>query len=973
MTNFAANPGISDFTRWNRAGLERFDYLSSGAAEFSEDLRILQLLLFAKGQHPDDLDDPAAWINAFETGTFEDGGTLKDALRVLQSHSARPDMDGVIANNATRAERLLAQYQAILTDPSAQISRAFARALHGLAKSVDAYANEGTLRTATQAVHAHHLLSLIGFQPRPAASAITPIAYQVRSGAGRVTLGAGLAFDYALRQGGPTLTFESFQAVMAHPALNELQFTDHDSQLDVIPAGLETFQLTGKSAFTSASKGDIAVLLNGYSREAVIVTETNADELLFSVARSRHQTLSGHLQTGSVATAPKNRWAARPRGSTWLHFRSPPATFPQAVIQLSRGAGTSRSYHRVQEVQGRDLRITNLQNPWVIGSLGAVQFYGEPMTMIEGINESSAPQVLETAPQGLAFVSEEVAREAYSVIVENGAGPDIDCITPFNFLLIESQLARTTCYSRGANLGPLVELSGEYIYLEGVKEADIATQPFVVLEIAAGDVFATTVTVVSTDELGIALLAPDLPFDASEVVAVYGGFANTNVFVADPRSRAAVFSAGDTVMQVNCPASEQDLLRPGRSVLIIGDTAEQTAQVTIRDTVSQSGDTIRLRVDDRGQDISVFRKGFSHVLANVSTFGHGKSMPERVLGSGDAGQAGQVMLIEDADVATQQNSAFPGGIVPDIQITVEGQIWQQVAQGAAVLDDGPYYSVALQSDGAFAVTFHRILPTSDDNVLLSRLRIGAGLSGNGIPAYGVTNLQPKDPLVDAVIQPLVPAGGADLEGVEALRSGGKSRYALFGRALSVDDFARLSESHAAVVHAHAALQRQGRGRGGNSISLWVAPTGGTGLMTFESELHDMLSASSLPGTQIDILPYHSIPLRGTCQIVLKPGYADLFTIRAEIEEALMARFSLTARPLGEKLYTSQISAEIESHRAVDHVISLLDLACADPHLRCVLDNDGAVQAARPSRETSVHLVDVTDLILEFEISAGGEI
>ncbi|AML51919.1 hypothetical protein [Falsihalocynthiibacter arcticus] len=972
MTNFTANPEIPDFTRWNRAGLDRFEYLSAGAAEFTEDLRILQLLLFAKGQHPDDFDDPAAWAKAFETGAFADGGTLRDALAALQSHSARPDMDGITAQNANRTERLLAQFQAVLTDPSAQISRAFARALHGLSQTINAYANEGTLRTATQTVHAHHLLSLIGFQPRPAASALTPIAYQIKADAGRITLDAGLAFDYALPQGGPVLTFESYNAVAAHPDLNRMQFTGHDTQQDPIPAGQDTFELSGKSAFTTAAKGDIAVLQDGTSREAVIVTLADADARLLSVTRSGYQSVSGHLQSAVVVTAPKTRWATRPRGSTWIHFNVAPTTFPNAVVQLGRGSGGDRSYHRVQEVRNRDLRVANLQSPWVFETLGAVQFSGTATAVgDDGTFEIAVPLVAEGAALPRFAASEDTAQEAYATIIEDGPGVDIDCITPFQYFIFESQVQRTTCYSRGANLGPLVDLSDNYIYLEDVKESDIATQPFVVLEHTNGALFATSVTVVSTDSFGIAIEPADSPFDTAKVVAIHCNFAGTSAVVADARSRGAVFASGDTVMQVNCPASQQDLLRPGRMVLIIGDDGAPTVQVILREVVSQSGDTITLRVDERGQDLSGLRKGFAHLFANVATFGHGKSMPPRVLGSGDGAQAGQIMLIEDPQVSTRQNSDFPGGITTDIQITVEDQIWQQIAPDVAPPSDGPYYSVVQQPEGPFTVTFHRILPTGDDNVLLSRLRIGAGLLGNDIPPYGVTNLQPKNPLVDAVTQPFAPEAGADLEGVEALRSGGKSRYALFGRALSVDDFARLAESHAAVVHAHAALLRQGRGRGGNRIRLWVAPTGGTGLTAFQSELNAMLRASSLPGTQIEIMTYHSIALRGICQIALKPGYADLFTIRTEIEDALMARFAIAARPLGQQLYTSQIGAEIEGHRAVSHVITQLDLPCADPHLTCVLDNDGAIQAARPTPDTSVHLIDVTDLTLEFDDTIAG--
>ena len=54
-----------------------------------------------------------------------------------------------------------------------EIMRAFARAAHVLLGHLDAYANEGYLRTATQWDNVRKLAAMVNYQPAPAASAIS--------------------------------------------------------------------------------------------------------------------------------------------------------------------------------------------------------------------------------------------------------------------------------------------------------------------------------------------------------------------------------------------------------------------------------------------------------------------------------------------------------------------------------------------------------------------------------------------------------------------------------------------------------------------------------------------------------------------------------------------------------------------------------------------------------------------------------
>ena len=171
-----ADTPVRDLTRWNRAGLDRVRYVDGAAAEWLEYLRICHLLLYARSDAVSDAlsDDPESWRAAFRDGAFQDGTAVDVAASALRSAWPRSRMAGAPPPQATYAERLRAQYDHIPLDQTGQISRAFARALHILTETLDAYANEGLLATATQEMHLRRLLEMIAFRPVPPASSTGP-------------------------------------------------------------------------------------------------------------------------------------------------------------------------------------------------------------------------------------------------------------------------------------------------------------------------------------------------------------------------------------------------------------------------------------------------------------------------------------------------------------------------------------------------------------------------------------------------------------------------------------------------------------------------------------------------------------------------------------------------------------------------------------------------------------------------------
>lgn len=998
MTHRSRAHAIEDFTRWNRAGLDQVNYLDHGAAEIMQSLRIAHLLAHARGQHPDRLPGPDALDAAYasEAGLLPDGRSLKDVLQQMGSTFSRPHMDGGLEANATYEARLLAQYQAALSDPSAQIARAFSRAMQILTSTLEAYANEGTFRTASQRSHIYRHLALTGFRPSLAASAHTPVALMVKEHTSELDLPAGLGFDVP-HESGAVLTYESLSTLKAASGLNELKVVGHDQRRDPITEDQTSFELASAAFFSRQMVGRYALLLNGREKTALKVTATDESRQRFTAERQRvgrsGSAFSGDMQTSQVASVPLQVHPVRPRGEGWIHFQAPPDSYAGQIICLIYSDGT-RDFRKVREIRGRDLRYSALTDYRLMPNPPARSKSNRPDPLAGKDAGLEGEAQIDEAALGAAREEARLKGKSFDDIFAEYEAALADGLRP-RLRRLWSVLSTTPCsaddpdaetlrlrhlgdatttlgieYVKPADaLGEVAILKPGEVYVDGLDEETARAIGPVVLEHNDGQFRAHQMEVLWADAYGVALEPEFGDTPASSVATLIGGFDLLTDLSAETRNPAAAISDdGEIVLHIAENAAH--LLLAGRRLLMVSDDRRLTAEVDVAEVLDLNAaeGQIRLRLADRGYDLSGFQAGFVNVYGNVVTFGHGKSQKPRVLGSGDGSQAEQVMQIADEPPATVLNAAFPGGVAPDLEISVDGQIWRQVERSAAQQGAASYH-VEMQTDHSLSVHFHRRLISGTDNVMLTRFRLGAGRIGNDLRPFAATNLKPKHSAIEAIVQPMAGLGGADLRGVQALKSGGRSTYALFDRALGVEDFARLAETHSGVLHAAARLVRQGMGRAGNRIDLYIVPNGGNDVAPVQGALQEMLLRRALPGTTLRILPFVAAPLEGRADIVLKPGYPDQGAIRTELMAQLMRAFDLPARPLGRQLYMSEIVALIEMHPAVAHVTFTLtaprnheDVTPQpnDPRLP-----NAPVQVLRPEWNTSVYLARADGISLTF--------
>jgi len=149
-----------DLTRWNRSGLKAFRYIDGNAITYLETLR-------------------QALKKEYTNGSTTQWDELLKRFTVLPNESS-----------FQKTKRISDQYYDERRDFAWEILRAFSRSVHVLGEYINAYANEAYLPTAVEWDNVRKLVALLGYQPSPPSSAMTPIALLFKSGlAGEVKRG----------------------------------------------------------------------------------------------------------------------------------------------------------------------------------------------------------------------------------------------------------------------------------------------------------------------------------------------------------------------------------------------------------------------------------------------------------------------------------------------------------------------------------------------------------------------------------------------------------------------------------------------------------------------------------------------------------------------------------------------------------------------------------------------------------------
>jgi hypothetical protein len=897
----------TDMTRWNRAGLSRFQYVDANAVTMLEDLR--------------------------------------DALDLRWP-------GGVWASDPGQPPQ--ARYQSPPREFGWQLSRVLARACHILLGYIEAYANEGFLPTATQWENVRRLVAMLGYRPAPPASASTPLVLELKPGlSGTVT--SGLAVRHAPPGGGPPVVFETLADLEADAALNAVHLQGHGVSetplagstltLESVPSALRTGEPVVLESREGASSKLAAHMVSGVQGGTITLAQPIgegfvAGRTLVHALPADRLALKGPVQGGSAQL------------TTTLQLKpGSPAPTPGELVIVSDGVSTVYArvsgYRDSRVVLDRAVGVMNLENARISRPLelaitgyaparqtqatGAVLFLAKVAGDWSRLRGATLAAVLPST-----IVTCDVTAADYTPPGTPVTGKGQMVAPGFTTLTLQVQAGSVVpmnpqkLFAPPPTLGPWSldpQLQRQPATTEaGTPARGRGTLP-AELEVARpkhagpGDVVVMVRRhqlawgkLTGVDQLAdgtTAALRTEQPLQEVGGGAYY--LSDSTVFAgfkavlrpADWQLNAR--AAGEDPLTLETPATG---LRPGRSVVVSRTDAADVALATT--VVKVSDDARSVWLDDRLPAGSTV--GNVEIAANVVLAGHGSRRNAVMLGSGDATQARQSFPLNVTDVSWVADRTMPAGVRADIEVRVAGEPWRQVG----TLDDsGPAdgdFEVHVREDGGLQLVFGdggtgRRLPTGVNNVVAG-YRAGVGLAGN-LPAGSLTALVTPHPLVGAVSQPLEAAGGSDLEPATAMRAAAPATVLTLGRAVSLSDFAFLAARQSSVWQAKA-LPAVEAGRR-ESVTVVIVPAGGGTLTpTLRDSIQDFLIARALPGVTVKALPYHRVAFSISVQIRTDPQRFEPAVVTAGVIAALREAFTLPRRALGQSVHRSEVFRVVES-------------------------------------------------------------
>ena len=930
-----------DLNRWNRAGLERFEYVDGDAAVWLEELRVAMLSLFLrdgealKPEHR----TPEFWRDLLleEVPQWPTRQQRQAALTALTWKDVYTDFPIAPETAGKRNSRLLTQYGSQSSDYTWEMMRAFARAAHVLLGHLDAYANEGYLRTATQWDNVRRLAAMVNYQPTPPASATATVALlldeDVDLAGDTVAIDRGLAMKYAPPEGGAPLLFETLRPVEVHPDLNAAHAEDWNVNTTPLAFSAPTQWLAPAKA--TLAPGDLVVLAPTAgqlpSGEAISLKTVSRDEKaeiaaleLEPLPTSSWVTAEAQLMTEPVAVRvglPKTTLA-----NLVLEMASAATYAVGSVVEVSHAGGTFLAV----VLSGEDgfLYLDTPDRP--TGDVTIEAFSPYNASVDTGADFETPLDVAHLYFRRTGGSGGSVIKQGYYWTRRSG-GEDI---------------ARK--YSQPPNSGGLGyartagALVNNAMVLDMVPEVIPGTgsQPSKTVRFAGeppkgltvGDWFATRAL---TDGAAKALRVEGVrtgadvyyvefdatPPDDADKTEFFGPMTRALRPVDWDRSQAAPMTDG-VARLAGLSDEARRLLKTGRTVLIVEDTGgEKRAVSTTITSVEPSpvSDELTELTLDGEESFADWKAGWTSFHANVTTVSHGETKGSKVLGSGDGERARQTFQFAVQGVTFIPSSASSTGVVPDIDVAVDGETWEVRDDGDPSAEKTRSYSVVLNEDDTHEIRFRRRLPSGNNNVIVSRHRLGVGSQGTGVPAWSFAKPMKKHRFVSGIVQPFATAGGADREPVADMRSNAPAKLSANDRAVSLADFERLSKRHASVWQAKA---KQVLAPGPTQrVSITVVPAGG-GATTekLRDDLIDFVTTRAIPGSSVAIEDYGSVPITIAAKAIVDTQRFDKGDVREAAENILVTTFGLQKRALGQPFYIAEILAALEQVEGVSSAI-----------------------------------------------------
>jgi hypothetical protein len=925
---------LTDLARWNRAGLARFQYVDGDAALWLEELRIAMLGLVARGAELDRrtpeywrdlfMREADQWPSPTERAAFEATLAWQGLARGF------PDQPETAAK---RNARLLTQYADAPGEYGWEVMRAFARAAHVLLGHLNAYANEGYLRTATQWDNLRKLAAMVNHQPAPPTSAITTVGLILEPTGEVVEIARGLAMKYTPPEGGAPVVFETLGALEAHEDLNGARAAGWNHDPTALDFTAATRWIASKDA--TLSPGALAVLarVDGVGHAAAVQLASVSHDTEAERAELTFDPDPGSWIRGDAALhiEPKDVRRGLPRTTTDTLVVAIETASNYAINSIIRLHHDQTSH--LMEVLGNadgHLKLrrngVTVTNPEVVVET-LVPFGGSGLTIF------TSPDILEmffltetdNSIKGVSYTEELAENEdgdelPGKVIAHKFIDPDVFGVgyAPVAGAKRENGVVIGDPPEVVPGSGPL---PGRTIRFAGKPPKGLAIGDAMVMRPVTGPGPSAALRIAGLKS-GADLYYLQFDTDVTATPATFepdrhefhGPMTRTLRPEDWDRNPLPALTGAEAILS-GLAGDAKELLRPGRPCLIEDERGGEDeggcdpVQATIAEALEDpTGFKV---VFDTADEMGGFQAGWTRFRLNAVTAGHGETKSPKTLGSGDGERARQGFAFPAKRVSFVPASVAEAGIAPDMDVSVDGNLWSYRDLIDPTAEGAESWSVTLNEDDSLRIHFRRRLPTGPNNIAVTRYRVGVGAEG-AVPARAFTKPMKKNRHVAAISQPFPATGGAEREPVSAIRVNAPARLAANGRAVSVEDFARLCRRRSDVWQARARLLTDPALPEDVGIVLVLA--NGTKLAdnpTLATEITEFVEARALPGTRVRLQDFRLAALRVAATIQVDVEQVDKAETQEAAHAALVSAFSLEQRALGQAAYIAEATAALE--------------------------------------------------------------
>ncbi|MGW7167741.1 putative baseplate assembly protein [Streptomyces sp. NPDC054884] len=358
--------------------------------------------------------------------------------------------------------------------------------------------------------------------------------------------------------------------------------------------------------------------------------------------------------------------------------------------------------------------------------------------------------------------------------------------------------------------------------------------------------------------------------------------------------------------------------------------------------------------DDRVRTTLLFTAPLAHryrrdtvtVHGNVVRATAGETVDE-VLGSGDAGRAGQVLPLRRGPLVWLPSASADGG-EESLVVRVDGVAWRRTAD---LGEEGPTaqaFRLRTGVDGRAAVEFgdgrHGARPPTGTENITARYRVGGGTGAGNVAAGRVNQLVSRPFGVSGVTNPLPATAGAEADGPARTRRTIPLRLAAFDRLVSVHDYQSFARAFAGVGQAVA---RRCRADGRPVLHVTVVAADDAPLdasAPLPAALCAALRRYGDPALPVRVEPCERVRLVVVLGVRTADGHLPE-KVEQRVREALAARLGFAGAYLGHPVYQSAVVAAAQAVPGVDFVV--LDAFGG------VAEGAGAAEVARFAETLSV--------------------